>query len=80
MLFGLIKTGMSLELSALNIILLFYIDLLTVKQTHVISVTELVSKKVKVKVTQWCPTLCSSMDCSPPGSSVYGVLQARTLE
>ena len=51
MLFGLIKTGMSLELSALNIILLFNLGLLTVKQTHVIYVTELVSKKVKVKVT-----------------------------
>ena len=25
-------------------------------------------------------TLCDSMDCSPPGSSVYGILQARILE
>ena len=24
--------------------------------------------------------LCSTMDCSPPGSSVHGILQARTLE
>ena len=32
-----------------------------------------------VKVAQSCPTLCSSMDCSPPGSSVPGILQARTL-
>ena len=30
--------------------------------------------------TQSCPTLCNSMDCSPPGSSVHGVLQARMLE
>ena len=29
---------------------------------------------------QLCPTLCGPMDCSPPGSSVHGVLQARTLE
>ena len=29
---------------------------------------------------QSCPTLCDSMDCSPPGSSVHGILQARTLE
>ena len=28
---------------------------------------------------QSCPTLCNSMDCSPPGSSVHGVLQARIL-
>ena len=27
-----------------------------------------------------CLTLCDSMDCSPPGSSVYGILQARILE
>ena len=26
------------------------------------------------------PTLCSPRDCSPPGSSVHGILQARTLE
>ncbi|CAI9168991.1 unnamed protein product [Rangifer tarandus platyrhynchus] len=37
-------------------------------------------KKVKVLVTQTCPTLCNPMDCSPPGSSVHGILQARILE
>ena len=31
-------------------------------------------------VTQPCPTLCDPKDCSPPGSSVHGILQARTLE
>ena len=30
--------------------------------------------------TQSCPTLCDPMDCTPPGSSVRGILQARTLE
>ena len=35
---------------------------------------------VCVLVAQSCPTLCSPMDCSPPGSSVCGVLQARILE
>ena len=34
----------------------------------------------KVKVAQLCPTLCDPMDCSPPGSSVHGISQARTLE
>ena len=29
---------------------------------------------------QLCPTLCNPMDCSPPGFSVHGILQARTLE
>ena len=27
-----------------------------------------------------CPTLCDTIDCSPPGSFVYGILQARKLE
>ena len=35
---------------------------------------------VCVCVTQSCPNLCYPMDCSPPGSSVHGILQARTLE
>ena len=29
-------------------------------------------------VTLLCPTLCDPIDCSPPGSSVYGIFQART--
>ena len=35
---------------------------------------------VCVIVTQSCPTLCHPMDCSPSGSSVQGILQARILE
>ena len=31
-------------------------------------------------VAQSCPTLCDPMDCSPPGSSLHGILQARILE
>ena len=31
-------------------------------------------------VTQSSLTLCNSMDCSPPGSSVHGILQAKILE
>ena len=27
-----------------------------------------------------CPILCDPMDCSPPGSSVHGIVQARMLE
>ena len=34
---------------------------------------------VHVKSLQLCPTLCDPMDCSPPGSSVHGILQARIL-
>ena len=32
------------------------------------------------EVAQSCPTLCNPMDCSPPGSSIHGILQARILE
>ena len=32
------------------------------------------------EVAQSCPTLCNPMDCSPPGSSIHGVFQARVLE
>ena len=32
------------------------------------------------KSLQPCPTLCDPIDSSPPGSSVHGILQARTLE
>ena len=36
---------------------------------------------VYVIVTQSCPTLCDpSTDCSPPGFSIHGILQARILE
>jgi len=32
------------------------------------------------KSLQLCPTLCDSIDSSPPGSPIPGILQARTLE
>ena len=32
------------------------------------------------KSLQSCPILCDPMDCSPPGSSVPGIFQARVLE
>ena len=33
-----------------------------------------------VLVLQSCQTLCNAMDCSPPGSPVHGIFQARILE
>ena len=35
---------------------------------------------VRANSLQLCPTLCNPMDCSPPGSSVHGILQAKILE
>ena len=37
-------------------------------------------ESVKVLVTQLCLTLCDPVDCTVPGSSVHGLLQARILE
>ena len=36
--------------------------------------------KSEREVAQSCPTLSNPMDCSPPGSSVPGIFQARVLE
>ena len=36
--------------------------------------------KSESEVAQSCPTLGDPMDCSPPGSSIRGIFQARVLE
>ena len=35
---------------------------------------------IVVFVAKSCPTLCDPTDCSPPGSSVHGISQARILK
>ena len=37
-------------------------------------------RKSENEVAQSCPTLCDHMDCSPPGSSIHWIFQARILE
>ena len=39
-----------------------------------------VKVKSESEVVQSCPTLSNPMDCSPPGSSIHGIFQARVLE
>jgi len=39
-----------------------------------------IEERVKVLVTQLCSTLCDPRNCSPPCSSVHGILQARIPE
>ena len=43
---------------------------------------QLIHKRMSAaaKSIQSCPTLCDPMDCSLPGFSVHGILQARTPE
>ena len=36
--------------------------------------------KATTSASQSCLTLCNPTDCSPPGSSVHGVLETRILE
>ena len=49
-----------------------------------VRVSKTCSQKVLLLVAlthcSWWPTLCSPLDCSPPGSSVHGILHARILE
>ena len=47
---------------------------------RILSITLLVCADAAAKSLQSCPTLCSPIDGSPPGSPVPGILQARTLE
>ena len=42
--------------------------------------TRFIGDCVHAKLLQSCLTLCDPMDCSPPGSSIHGILQAKILE
>ena len=44
------------------------------------SSVSLLAAAAAAKQCQSCPTLCDTIDGSPPGSAVPGILQARTLE
>ena len=43
-------------------------------------VIQIIAVCVCTRCLQSCPTLCDPTDCSPPGSSVHGTIQARILE
>ena len=48
---------------------------------HMYIMYDWVNKPLKEsEVAQSCPTCCDPMDCSLPGFSVHGILQARVLE
>ena len=71
-------TAFALPLMLGNVFQQFY----TVVDTAVVG--KALGRCMKVKsereVAQSCPTLSDPMDCSPPGFSVHGILQARILE
>ena len=57
--------------------LLVHLTSLLISQGQSISLRSLWREVI---VTQLCLTLCDPMDCSPPGFSIHGILQARILE
>ena len=58
-----------------------YLQVSSVKEIRGILHTLTLKPEVKwSEVGQSCPTLCDPMDCSLPGFSVHGILQARILE
>ena len=54
------------------------IDFTEVHQCHLHSAVA--AAAAAAQSLQLCPTLCNFMGCNLPGSSVHGILQARTLE
>jgi len=42
--------------------------------------TEWFAATVAARSLQLCPVFCDPVDCSPPGFSVHGMLQARILQ
>ena len=53
---------------------------LNVLYENLVIISWMINKHAVAKSLQSCPTLCNPIDVSPPGSSVSGILQARTLE
>ena len=49
----------------------------TLKRYRTPKVREKVKVKSESEVAQSCPTLCNTVDSSPPGSSTHGILEAR---
>ena len=61
---------------------LFFISSWPVSQSFLplsIHLLGLIQQWVHAQSLQSCLTLCGSMDCNPPGFSVYGILQARIV-
>ena len=86
--FNLVLSSHLFHLSYELTLLIFFIHhhiLVFTRRGHIQSylidfLSEFSLTRKKVLVSQSCPTLCDPMDCSPPGSSVHGILQARILE
>ena len=52
----------------------------SIPKSYWFSLQPKIEKLYKSEIVQLCPTLSDPMDCSPPGSSIHGIFQARVLE
>ena len=80
------KYRTKLQIVQLHIAMIFWDFLVGILILNSQKLTEWISRKVEgyacvqAKLLQSYLTPCDPMDCSPPGSSVHGILQARILE
>ena len=51
-----------------------------IKKSNISVIIKGSESKSESEVAQSCPTLFDPVDCSPPGCSVHGIVQARVLE
>ena len=56
------------------------IALICILHTYIINISNIYYICENERVSQLCLTFCDPMDCSPPGFSVPGILQARIQE
>ena len=55
-------------------------DIINIMLSHYFTIARFISHWSEMLVTQSCLTLCNPMDCTLPGPSLHGILQARMLE
>ena len=71
---------MKTSLSDMYLIIVLPVAMISMVVTH-LRENCILKRSVKInEVAQSCLTLCNPLDCSPPGSSVHGISQARMLE
>ena len=65
---------------AVHCLIISFVDARRLDGSHLLFTATDEAAAAAAKSLQSCPTLCDPIDGSPPGSSVPGILQARTLE